>query len=304
VHGYGAGVVGRKTLCKISLSSIIALFLNKDVLLRSTIHYILGGSTLKKVLIIGLALAMAVGLLAACTTEDPATYKDGTFVAYSNAPETTRSPAGFDGPVRIELIFEDEQVTGVQITEYDVYGNAKNYEAYGSAAAGFTGEDLENAHVELAAAIMENNTWDVDVVAGATSTSNKVREAAQRAFEMALVEPASDNEYFDGVFMGRTEADSRGSWLVIFITIQNDEIVSVVMAETYVSNDTLGWKDYAAYGSEAAGYTGETLQAAHEALAAAMVAANSADVDAVSGSTGTSEKAVEAAQQALDAARR
>jgi uncharacterized protein with FMN-binding domain len=259
---------------------------------------------MKKALIIGLALAMTVGLLTACNTEEPNTYKDGTFVAYSNAPETTRSPAGFDGPVKIEITFEDDQVTSVSIIEYNTFGQAKEYDAYGSEAAGYTGADLEAAHVALAEAIMENNTWDVDVVSGSTSSSNKVREAAQRAFELALVEPASDNEYFDGVFMGRTEADSRGSWLVIFITIQNDEIVSVVMAETYVSNDTLGWKDYAAYGSEAAGYTGEDLQAAHEALAAAMVAANGADVDAVSGSTGTSEKAVEAAQQALDAARR
>ncbi len=257
---------------------------------------------MKKVLIIGLALAMTVGLLAACTP-DP-TYQDGTFVAYSNAPETTRSPAGFDGPVKIELTFEDEKVTAVKITEYDTFGNAKDYASYGSEAAGYTGEDLEEAHVALAEAIMENNTWDVDVVSGSTSTSNKVREAAERAFELALVEPASDNEYFDGVFMGLSDVDGRGQWLVIFVTIENDEIVDVVMAETTFSDETLVWKDYDAYGSEAAGYTGEDLKEAHEALAEAMVAANSTEVDVVSGSTSTSEKAMEAAQRALDAARR
>ncbi len=257
---------------------------------------------MKRVLIIGLALAMTVGLLAACT-QDP-TYQDGTFVAFSNAPETTRSPAGFDGPVEIEITFEGDEVTAVKIVEYNTFGQAKDYATYGSEAAGYTGEDLEDAHVTLAEAIMANNTWDVDVVSGSTGTSDKVREAAERAFEMALVEPASDNEYFDGVFMGRTEADSRGSWLVIFVTIENDEIVGVVMAETYVSDDTLGWKDYESYGSEAAGYTGADLEDAHLALGSAMIDANSAEVDVVSGSTGTSDKAIEAAQNALDAARR
>lgn len=257
---------------------------------------------MKKVFIIGLAMVLAVGMLAGCGGEEEpqATYKDGTYTAVSNTPETERVYTGFDGYIEVTITISDDVVTDVSFTEYDAFGEAKDYATYGREGV-FDGNDLKEAHEALANAIIEANSWDVDAVTGATSTSKKAIEAAERAFEMALVEPASDNVYFDGTFMGRTQPDSRGSWLVAWVTIQDDKIVDVVFGETYDSDS--GWKEYEDYGVEDR-YTGDDLKEAHEALAAAMVEANSAEVDAVSGSTGTSEKAVEAVKNALAAAKR
>lgn len=254
---------------------------------------------MKKVLTIGLAMVVAVGLLAGCGGGETATYNDGTYTAVSDAPETDRYPSGFDGSLELTLTIADDVVTDVSIVEYDGHGDVKDYDTYGQEGL-FDGSNLEAAHNALAEAIIEANDWDVDAYSGATGTSDKVREAAQRAFEKALVDKA-DGEYFDGTFMGLTDVDERGSRLIAWVTIEDDAIVDVVFAETYDSES--GFKDES-YGSEQAGFTIENLEEAYAALAAAMVEANSADVEAFSGATGTSEKAVEAVQDALDVAKR
>lgn len=257
---------------------------------------------LKKIFVCAALLLFSLGLAAGCGNGDDngddaaaGTYKDGTYTAVS-------ANANMRGYAEVTLTVAGDEITAVDIVEYDGFGNAKDYETYGREGV-FDGEMLQDAHDTLAAAIVENNTWDVDTVTDATSTSDKTRSAARQALEKALVEPASDNNYFDGSFFAVSDQDERGNFLIALVTIENDVIVDVELAEATETEDGIALKDYDDYGQEGT-FDGSDLQAAHEALAAAMVENNTYDVDAVSGATGTSTKAVEAARRALDAAKR
>ena len=223
------------------------------------------------------------------------TYNDATYTAVS-------ANANARGYAEVTLSIAGDEITDVSIVEYDGYGNPKDYETYGQEGV-FDGSVLQAAHEALSAAMVDNNTYNVDVVSGATSTSEKAMSAARLAMEKALVEPVSDNTYFDGTFFAVSDQDGRGNFVIALVTVEDDEIVAVNLAEATETEDGITLKNYEDYGQEGV-FDGSVLQAAHEALAAAMVDNNTSNVDLVSGATGTSEKAVEAAQQALEAAKR
>jgi uncharacterized protein with FMN-binding domain len=257
---------------------------------------------LKKLFVCAALLMFSLGLVAGCGNGDDngddvaaGTYNDGTYTAVS-------ANANARGFVEVTLTIAADEVTDVAIVEFDGFGVPKDYATYGVEGA-FDGSDLQEAHETLAAAMVEGNTWDVDTVTDATSTSNKTRSAAQLAMEKALVEPASGNTYFDGTFFAVSDQDQRGNFVIALVTVEDDVIVAVELSEATATEEGISLKDYDDYGQEGV-FDGSNLQAAHEALAAAMVENNSADVDVATGATGTSTKAMEAAQRALDIAKR
>ena len=223
------------------------------------------------------------------------TYNDGTYTAVS-------ANANARGYAEVTLTIANDEITDVSMVEYDGFGNIKDYEAYGREGV-FDGSNLQAAHEALAAAMVANNTYDVDAVSGATSTSDKTMSAAGLAMEKALIEPASNNTYFDGTFFAISDQDGRGNFVIALVTIENDVIVDVALSEATETEEGISLKDYEDYGQEGV-FDGSTLQAAHEALAAAMIENNTYDVDVVSGATSTSEKVVVAGERALEAAKR
>lgn len=245
---------------------------------------------MKKLFAVSLVIVLAMALTACGGSS---TYEDGTY--------TAQGVVGDRGYVEATVTIEGDEITNISFVEYTQFDEAKDYATYGREGT-FDGNDLQEAHEALAAAMVEANSWEVDDVTGATSTSEKAKLAVEVALDKALVD--ADSEFVNGTFMGVSSMDDRGGMVVALVTINNDEITAVNLRETTRVDDALEFKDYETYGSEAAGFTGEDLQEAHETMAARFVEANDTDVELVSGATGTSEKAIEAVVEALNNARR
>lgn len=230
-------------------------------------------------------LALSLTLFVGCSTPaEPAVYKDGTYVGVSDATDR--------GATRAEIIIKNDKIESVKIVDLDGLGLEKTEE--------YAYEDYHTAIVELADAMQEENTWDVDVVAGATSTSNNAKQAAQRAMEKALVKPTSTAAYYDGTFMAISEQTERG-WTIAWVTVEGDAIEKVVVHSTASTTDDKGNVSFARKDSS---YPYEGYFEALELIPERMVAKNSTDIEAVTGATSTTDQAKEAAAQALTLAKR
>jgi len=219
-------------------------------------------------------------------------YRDGTFEAVSQGNER--------GYVQVSLTLENDEIVAADIIEFDGVGVEKVYEDYGQRFP-----LLEEAHQTLENNMIEEDTWDVDVVSGATSTSEKTREAARFALERASVE-AIDMEYFDGTFMAISDATERG-WGIAWVTLENDEIIGIKLEGTTPAQedgedvfDAVGRQVFALKGEE---YPWEPYHEAKEVIAEDIVASQSPDVDTYTEATGASNQWMQAVERALEAAR-
>ncbi len=218
-------------------------------------------------------------------------FRDGTFEAVSQGNER--------GYVQVTLTLENDEIVDAEIVEFDGVGVEKVYEDYGQRFP-----LLEEAHQTLAGSMIEENTWDVDVVSGATSTSEKTREAARFALERASVEPA-DLEYFEGTFMAISDTTERG-WGIAWVTLVNDEIVGIKLEETEPSQkdgedvfDAVGRQVFELKGED---YPWEPHHEAKEAIAEDILESQSPVVDTYTEATGSSNRWMQAVERALEAA--
>ena len=99
------------------------------------------------------------------------------------------------GYTEVALTIQNDAIVEVHIVEFDGLGVAKLYEVYGQVFP-----QLEDAHNELAQNIIDQNTWDVEAVSGATSTTEKIKEAAMFVLERAS-QDAPPAQYFDGTHL-------------------------------------------------------------------------------------------------------
>lgn len=159
----------------------------------------------------------------------------------------------------------------------------------------------KEANTVLPGRFVEKSSWDVDIYAQATSSSNKYKEAVRLALEKAKSRPTATTTYFSGTFMGKSAVDGRGGWGIAWVTIQNDKITAVKLEETRVANETrlpvLKSPD---------NYTHEGFFTAREEFPARLIAAGPggvATVDAIAGATSSSAKWKQAVQNALAAAK-
>lgn len=87
-------------------------------------------------------------------------YKDGTY---------TGEAQGFGGPISMEVIVESGVITEVNILSAD---------------------NEDGAYLEMAKdiipTILEEQTWDVDTISGATFSSTGIKEAVEQALEEAV----------------------------------------------------------------------------------------------------------------------
>ena len=164
----------------------------------------------------------------------------------------TGTAEGFAGPITVEVTMDGDTITGVTVTS--------NSES----APGTALEDIP-------AAIVAANSPDVDVVAGATYTSQGIIDAVKNALENAGSAGGS------GGLTGTAEGFAGP--ITVEVTMDGDTITGV----TVTSN------------SESAPGT------ALEDIPAAIVAANSPDVDVVAGATYTSNGIINAVKDAIGA---
>lgn len=169
-------------------------------------------------------------------------YTDGTYEA---------TVEGRNAPITVEVTITDGEIADVAVLEHEET------------------EDLaEPALEEVPAAIVENNSTDVEVVSGATVTS----EAIMAAVDEALLEAAI---VFEAVVDGHNGP--------MFVTVELAEDGSISNVEATEHEETDGLADPAL-----------------EEVPAAIVESNSTDVEVVSGATVTSEAVIEAVNLVLE----
>lgn len=180
------------------------------------------------------------------------------------------SAEGYGGELTVEVEIADNQIIAVRVTEH-------------SETDGLSDPAIE----DVPAAIVENQSADVDIVSGVTVTSEAIMEAVSKALEEAGfdpdavedVEPAEEPEEETRVIEG--VAEGYGGDIVVEVELDaNNNIVAINIIE---HSETDGLSDPAL-----------------ENIPAAIIDAQSTDVDVESGVTVTSEAIMEAVAKALE----
>lgn len=167
--------------------------------------------------------------------------------------------SGYGGSIRVTLMVLDGQLIELTAT-----GKGET-EGIGSVAV-----------EKLAEAMMEAKTWDVDVITGATITSNAMKEASQKAMtEAGLLNDETEAEAVS--YTG--SASGYGGTVRITIDVADGKIVNIT--------------------TSAKGETEGIGSVAVVKLAEAMLEAQDWDVDAITGATITSVAAKDAAKKAM-----
>lgn len=203
---------------------------------------------MKKLLICVLSLLMAVSV-AACSSE-----KEETFEA---------SAAGFGGDVTVKVTFKGEDITKVEVT------GDKETAGVGT-----------NAIEQLPAKIEEADSADVDVVSGATVTSDAIKSAVRKAIKMKNGEDLTTVSFTAGTYTATVQG-YRGE-LTAEVTFDESSIVSINFTNV---GDTFG----IAYGMETTPV---------EALSAKIVETQSLGVDLITGATVSSNAVISAVADA------
>ena len=164
----------------------------------------------------------------------------------------TGTANGFGGPITVSVTMDGDKITAVEIVS-----NSETPEIAGTA--------LE----QIPAAIVAANSPDVDIVSGATYTSNGIINAVKNALDSAGGGSGALTGTADG-FIGP---------ITVAVTMDGDTITAVEFNSH----------------SESFEIAGNAL----EQIPAAIVAANSPDVDVVSGATYTSNGIINAVKNAL-----
>ena len=175
----------------------------------------------------------------------------------------TATVDGHNGPLTVEVTVEDGVIKEVEVTEHEE-------------TEGLADPALE----EVPAAIVENNSTDVDTVSGATVTSEAIIEAVNAALNRSDSEDSASEpiEYKDGTYEGT--ADGHNDEISVEVTVENGAIENIVITD---HAETEGLSD-----------------PAFEEVPAEIMETNSTDVDTVSGATVTSEAIINAVENALE----
>ncbi|WP_312811943.1 FMN-binding protein [Sedimentibacter sp.] len=181
----------------------------------------------------------------------------------------TGTAEGFGGAVTVTLTMDGDKITGVEIV-----------------GDGETPGIGTNAIEQLPEKIKAANSADVDIVAGATVTSEAIIEAVKNALgntdadeevSSDTDEEASDAGDDDSALTGT--AEGFGGDVTVTLTMDGDKITDVKIVGD--------------------GETPGVGTPAIEQLPAKIIEANSADVEVISGATVTSEAIIEAVKNAL-----
>ncbi|MBQ7888239.1 MAG: FMN-binding protein [Erysipelotrichaceae bacterium] len=201
---------------------------------------------MKKLFMILLSCLMAVSVAACSSTpkEEDKIYTAGTYTA---------TAAGFGGDVTVELTVSDTEITDVVITG-------------ANETAGIGAKAIE----DMAAAMKEGKTIEVDGMSGATITSNAVAAAAKSALDQAMGVAPSKTALTDGTYTATAVSYSWTGMMSGEVTITDGKIADIKITEEHDSE------------------TGEIAATALNILPGRIIENQSLATDAVSGATVTS----------------
>ena len=191
----------------------------------------------------------------------------------------TGSADGYNGPINVEVTVENGEITDVTVLSHT--------DSPGISDPAFEG---------VPAAIVAANSTEVEVVSGATFTSNGLMAAVNNALsgepgeaseapvvedteeeeEEVVIEP-SDNVFTDGMY--QATVDGHNAPLSVVVTVEGGVITNVEVTE-HAETDGLA-------------------DPALENVTANIVKRNGTDVDVVSGATVTSDAIIAAVEKAL-----
>ena len=181
-------------------------------------------------------------------------YKDGVYAGLAQ---------GFGGDLVVDVTVSEGKISEVEVRPHQE-----------------TPMIADPAIEQLTAAIVESQSFDVDVVSGATYTSNALLAAVKDALHgTGVVEPASvpyEIDLVDGTYRGR--AQGFGGEVVLDVTVTDNTITDISIVE---SSETPFIAD-----------------GAFKELIPAIIEAQG-EVDIVSGATATSGAVLEAVENAL-----
>lgn len=190
------------------------------------------------------------------TTEDIAA-GDAADGSYTGTGE------GAFGPIEVEVTVEGGEITQVIILDH----NETN---------GISDPAIE----EIPAAITENNSTAIDIVSGATASSEGIIAAVNNALSDLDGTVATEADYTDGTYSAT--AEGHNGPIEVEVIVENGTISRV---EILSHEETNGISDPAI-----------------EEIPTAVVENNTPEVEAVSGATVSSEAIIEAVNTALEEA--
>lgn len=116
------------------------------------------------------------------------------------------------------VTIENDMIMQVDLREYDQNSVEKDFASYEY-------EPSVNANRELPWAFVAIQSFDVDIVTGATYSSQQYIQAVKRALEKASWSKKSGS-YFDGVFQAKSHTDEHG-YAIAVVTIKDDKMTNV-----------------------------------------------------------------------------
>lgn len=211
-----------------------------------------------------------------------AKYIAGTYRAYSDSTDK--------GYTWAEVTIKDDKISEVKLGGTNGFGDEK--------PESYPHQPYHQGISELPAKFVAANSSKVDVITGATGSSNQWMQAVERALENGLAKKESQAKYFDGVYMGASDQTEKGRGVVL-VTVKDDKITEVVVkASTFTKEETPKevFKDE--------NYAYEAFHKAVDEMPAKFVAANSSKVDIVTGATSSSNQWMQGVERALEKAKR
>ncbi|MBR3840729.1 MAG: FMN-binding protein [Erysipelotrichales bacterium] len=205
-----------------------------------------------------LLCAVMVLSTAACSSNEESIYTSGTYSAKAK---------GFGGDVVVSITTDSTQITDV-----DIDASLETPSIGGNAA-----ESLREA-------IIENQNVEVDVVTGATVTSNAVIAAAKKAISQAMGVEVSKTALTDGTYSTKSVGYSWTGMIYTDVVIENNAIKSITITEEHDSE------------------TGEMAATAYTNMIPRLLEVQSLSVDAISGATSTSNAIKDCVSQAIELA--
>lgn len=199
---------------------------------------------------------------------------DGSYVGYSDASAKSYNYA--------KVFINGGEITGVVLREFTNKDVEKDWTTY-------PWENAATAAQTLGAQFIENQSAEADMVSGATGSSTGYIQAVERA--LAVASGDVEGKYFDGTFLGRSHASARGYYEIVWVTIEDDQIVDIDFERVLPDHSILDPADY-----------NFPLEQARQQYKNEAIEGNTAQVDTISGATGSTGMWNVAVQDALDKA--
>ena len=223
--------------------------------------------------------------------------QDGEYKAVSNEDEHGWS-------VEHTIVVKDGKVTESKFDYVNAEGKLKSEdEEYNKNMKDKTGVSGAEAMEALNAALVDNQSADVDVVSGATSTSETFKFSSQMLLKAAAegnTEEINLDELplQDGEFTAKGEVDEHG-WSPMMTMVVKDGKITEVTYDYENAEGKLKSEDEE-YNKNMKDKTGVSAAEAMEELSAALVEKQKVEeVDVVSGATSTSEEFMNLAKQLI-----